>query len=53
MVSQNLDPNEIIDVELVPPADLMDGKRDDEFDHAMMHVALRFYERYLRNIEEK
>jgi len=39
---QNLDHNEIIDVELVPTGDL--GPRRSEFDHAMMHVALRFYE---------
>lgn len=40
--SQNLDHNEIIDVELVPIEDL--SSRNDEFDHAMMHVALSFYE---------
>lgn len=42
--SQNLDHNEIIDVELVPTGDL--GSRTAEFDHAMMHVALRFYEQF-------
>lgn len=40
--SQDLDHNEIIDVELVPTEDL--DARTGEFDHAMMHVALRFYE---------
>ncbi len=49
VATQNLDPNEIIDVELVSPEELMNGRRDKEFDHAMMHVALRFYERHLRN----
>lgn len=39
---QNLDRNEIIDVELVPVETL--DSRHGEFDHAMMHVALRFYE---------
>ncbi len=40
---QDLDENEIIDVELVPVADLVSGTRNGEFDHAMMHVALDFY----------
>lgn len=50
--AQNLDPNEIIDVELVSPADLLSGKRNGEFDHAMMHVALQFYDRYRRESAE-
>lgn len=40
---QSLDANEIIDVELVPVEDLVTGKRNSEFDHALMHVALNFY----------
>lgn len=40
---QDLDENEIIDVELVPVEDLLSGRRNGEFDHAMMHVALAFY----------
>ena len=40
---QDLDANEIIDVELVPVDELLGGLRDHEFDHAMMHVALRLY----------
>lgn len=47
VTDQNLDPNEIIDVELVAPEALFRGERSEEFDHAMMHVALRFYEQYL------
>ena len=46
---QDLDPNEIIDVELVPPEELISGARNEEFDHAMMHVALRFFEVHRRN----
>ncbi|MFA7565500.1 MAG: NUDIX hydrolase [Alkalispirochaeta sp.] len=53
VASQNLDPNEIIDVELVHPTELLSGRRDEEFDHAMMHVALRFYEEFLRKKGEK
>ena len=45
---QDLDENEIIDVELVPVDDIVNGTRNGEFDHAMMHVALEFYLR--RNI---
>jgi ADP-ribose pyrophosphatase len=45
---QDLDDNEIIDVELVPVDDLIQGRRNGEFDHAMMHVALEFYLRRLR-----
>lgn len=45
---QELDPNEIIDIELVPCDELLEGRRDDEFDHAMMHVALGLYRRHLR-----
>ena len=41
---QNLDTNEAIEVVLVPPAEIIAGAHD-EFDHALMHVALRFYER--------
>lgn len=48
VADQELDPNEIIDVELVSIHELLKGDRDDEFDHAMMHVALRFYERFVR-----
>ncbi|MFP4153219.1 MAG: NUDIX hydrolase [Alkalispirochaeta sp.] len=48
VADQALDPNEIIDVELVSPEELTSGARDAEFDHAMMHVALRFYERRAR-----
>ena len=44
---QDLDTNEIIDVELVPVDELLGGARDHEFDHAMMHVALRLYVRAL------
>ncbi len=40
---QDLDANEIIDVELVPVDEFLAGAHDHEFDHAMMHVALRFY----------
>ncbi len=40
---QDLDHNEIIDVALIPTDRLADHA--EEFDHAMMHVALRFYER--------
>ena len=35
--------DEYLEVELVPVNDLVSGTRDTEFDHAMMHVALRFY----------
>jgi ADP-ribose pyrophosphatase len=37
------DLDEHIDVELVPVEELLDGTRDDEFEHAMMRVALDFY----------
>lgn len=40
---QELDENEIIDVELVPVRELLAGERAEEFDHAMMHVALQFF----------
>ncbi len=52
VASQDLDPNEIIDVELVRPSELIEGRRNGEFDHAMMHVALRFYEEYLKREKE-
>ncbi len=45
VASLDLDHDEYIEVELVPLEDLLAGRRDEEFDHAMMHVALRFYER--------
>ena len=45
---QELDANEIIDVELVPTDELLNGSRSGEFDHAMMHVALGFYREHLR-----
>jgi 8-oxo-dGTP pyrophosphatase MutT (NUDIX family) len=45
---QDLDDNEIIDVELVPVEELIEGRRNGEFDHAMMHVALEFYLRRRR-----
>lgn len=38
------DRDEFLEMELVPVRDLTSGSRDGEFDHAMMHVALRFYE---------
>ncbi len=41
------DSDEYLEVELVPVEDLVRGARGVEFDHAMMHVALRFYERHL------
>gem|GEM_PF-39388 len=44
--NQNLDANEIIDVELVPVTELLSGSRNDEFDHALMHVALGFFRDY-------
>lgn len=46
---QDLDANEIIDVELVPVEELLSGARRDEFDHAMMHVALEFFVRHVHN----
>lgn len=45
--SQELDQNEIIDVELVPVDRLLRGPCPANFDHAMMHVALGLYRRYL------
>lgn len=40
---QDLDTNEIIDVALVPVEDLINGAHADEFDHAIMLVALSFF----------
>ncbi|TVR69955.1 MAG: NUDIX hydrolase [Spirochaetaceae bacterium] len=47
------DGDEFLEVELVPVRDLSAGKRGREFDHAMMHVALRFYEKYRENTGTK
>lgn len=38
--------DEFIDLELVPVAELLEGTRSQEFDHAMMHVALGFFRSY-------
>lgn len=40
------DSDEYLEVELVPVEELVSGQRSAEFDHAMMHVALRFYEQF-------
>lgn len=40
---RSLDANEIIDVELVPVDDLLSGKREAEFDHAMMQIARAYF----------
>lgn len=42
----DLDHDEYLEVELVPVEELLGGSRDTEFDHAMMHVALRFYQEW-------
>lgn len=41
---RELDEGEIIDVELIPVDELVAGVYRDEFDHAMMIVALGFYQ---------
>jgi 8-oxo-dGTP pyrophosphatase MutT (NUDIX family) len=45
--TQDLDHNEIIDVVLVPVDEI--DRLNGEFDHAIMHVALGFYERSVRS----
>lgn len=48
VAKQELDANEIIDVALIPVADLLDGHHEHEFHHAIMVAALSFYLRMSR-----